>query len=403
MYDLSGAPRQEELDADGFYSRAPEQSDPQPARDPVGHPVENFIYAGQEQQPGRKRFYLVRLNEIVTSPPDWLIYKFLERESLALLFGDSGTGKSFMAIDMACCIATATPWHGHGVKQGSVVYIAGEGQRGIKRRFAAWGIRYGIDIESAPIFISTIPASFLDDQSIVEVEAAVDGIVAEHGNPALIVIDTLARNFGDGDENSTRDMGLFVDAADRIKTRYECAVLPVHHTGHANKERARGGYALKCSLDFECRLERDEDGTVRLITTKSKDDESPAPKAFRLRSVELPMQDEQGQPVTSAVFDEVPYAEPVTATAAPGQAGQGKNQVQALKTLEALYRQYQANIETSDDGRNPAEAKVMIKEWQEVCLKSMSKPRFSEAKKALLKNQSIRVEQTFVYLANDEQ
>ncbi len=351
--------------------------------------------AGGQVENRKKRFFLTRIAEIVTNPADWLVTGILERESLALLFGDSEAGKSFVAVDVTCCIATGTPWHGRTVGQGPVVVIAGEGQKGLKRRFMAWGIRHGLDVDQAPVFVSSSAASFLDRQSMADVEEAIDEVVADCGNPALIVVDTLARNFGPGDENSTQDMGEFVRAADTLRQRYHAAVLLVHHTGHGNKERARGGYALKCSLDFEYRLERGADGITRLDCSKCKDFERPAPMAFRLRSVELPLKDEQGQPVTGAVFDLVEHTLPPKAP----KGGWGKNQVRVLDLLCDLITHHKKNLE--QDGRDPEGARVTVEEWRLHCQEKadMNSKRFGEARRALEDQKAVEVENGFVRIA----
>lgn len=76
-----------------------------------------------------------------------------------------------------------------------------------------------------------------------------DALAVECGKPQLIVVDTLARNFGEGDENNTADMNAFVAAMDDLRSRYPgSTVLVVHHTGHAEKGRSRGSMAFKGAL-----------------------------------------------------------------------------------------------------------------------------------------------------------
>ena len=71
----------------------------------------------------------------------------------------------------------------------------------------------------------------------------------QHGQPALVIIDTLNRNFGAGDENNTADMTRFIIGLDRLKNDLNTAILVVHHTGLGNKERSSGNSALKAALD----------------------------------------------------------------------------------------------------------------------------------------------------------
>jgi hypothetical protein len=61
-----------------------------------------------------------------------------------------------------------------------------------------------------PIFLSTRSISVLDENSVTEVREGVQELITNQNiSPKLIVIDTLARTFG-GDENSNKDMGLFL-------------------------------------------------------------------------------------------------------------------------------------------------------------------------------------------------
>ena len=174
-------------------------------------------------------FQFRRIGDIIgdgIKPITWLVRNYLEADSLALLFGDPGCGKSFAAIDLACCIATGTPWHGNRTTPGAVFYIAGEGQNGLARRFAAWEQHNLVTLAGAPLFISLRPAQLCNALAAAEVSSAVDELAQETGlQPALIVIDTLARNFGGADENSAQDMGAFISNLDgflRAKWRATC-------------------------------------------------------------------------------------------------------------------------------------------------------------------------------------
>jgi putative DNA primase/helicase len=336
------------------------------------------------------RFRLVRAGDIEPKAPQWLIRDYLEADSLALVFGDPGCAKSFAAVGMACCIAAGLEWHGRRVKQAPVIYIAGEGHNGIARRLRAWSIRHGIDLQDAPLYVSTAPAALCDPLSVAHVEMAVDEITAEHGKPGLVTIDTVARNFGPGDENSTQDMTLFIAAADRIRTKYGCTVLLVHHTGHADKTRARGAMALKGALDAEYRMDKDEAGVVRFEATKMKDAEHPDPMAFRICTVELPLHDEDGQPVTSAVLDETGYEPPVK-----GKAGGGKWQTLGMEVLQELRQTHRANREAA--GHDPDGARVSVEDWRAECIaQEMPRRTWYKVRDTLLDQKEIRIDHGFV-------
>lgn len=86
----------------------------------------------------QRAFRFISAQDTVVKPIDWLIDQTIEADSLAIVYGPPGHGKSFLALDMASCIASGQPFHGHTVKQGAVFYIAGEGHKGLARRQHAW-------------------------------------------------------------------------------------------------------------------------------------------------------------------------------------------------------------------------------------------------------------------------
>ncbi|MFG6080745.1 AAA family ATPase [Paracoccus litorisediminis] len=246
--------------------------------------------AGADELPHKERdseFEFDAVGDMEYREPEYVVGDLIETESLGLIFGDPGGGKSFLAIDMGLCVATGTPFHGKEVKKGPVIMIAGEGHNGLARRFAAWAKQKGLNLARAPLFVSRRAGQFLDQASAKAVFNAVDRLAKQHGIPRLIIVDTVARNFGAGDENSTMDMGMFVTAMDGLKTRYPgTTVMLVHHTGHFNKNRARGATALNGAIDFEYRVEA-ENKVVTVTNTKMKDGPQPGTMHFTLESVQL--------------------------------------------------------------------------------------------------------------------
>ena len=316
------------------------------------------------ESPKPRRLQLTRADQIKMRPPEWLLRGMLERDTLALIFGDPACGKSFLAIDWASRIATGTPWRGHAVQSGPVVYVAGEGQQGFGRRIRAWSEHNGVSLADAPLYVA--PAVAIPDPGqlaalIAAIESALptdvpakrpEGCV-EAKRPALIVLDTLARCFGGGDENATKDMSAFVSACDTVRQRYGCTILVVHHTGHADKNRARGAIALKAALDAEYRLAKGE--RLLLTATKMKDAEVPPPVAMELATVELPgIVDDYGNPVTSAAIEVLDADTGAIVSKARTIRPRGKWQDVGFAVARRL-------ITASDDGR------VSIDAWRDEC------------------------------------
>ena len=209
-------------------------------------------------------------------PVRFHIEGLIPEDALVPIYGAPKEGKTFLGIDMGASVATETPFHGHATRAGTVFYICGEGFRAIKTRFRAWESVHGVSLENAPLFRSQCAVQFRDPDSAAIVTKAVDALAAMYGPPRLIIVDTLARNFGPGDENSTSDMGGFIAAIDALRVRYAgCSVIVIHHSGVMDKGRARGSGALLGAADAEYRVEK-KDGKPTLYNTAMKD-AAPAP------------------------------------------------------------------------------------------------------------------------------
>jgi RecA-family ATPase len=168
----------------------------------------------KEQAPGT-RFKLLSLDEIENLPPlEWLIEELLPARGLAVLYGAPKLGKSFLALDWALSVAAGKRWLGRMVRKGDVVYIYAEGVSGLRSRTAAWAAEHG---QKPPGFrVLPIALSVPNSKDRAAFVAAIRATCTE---PRMIVIDTLARNFGPGDENNQQDMNGFVQGCDALGGR----------------------------------------------------------------------------------------------------------------------------------------------------------------------------------------
>jgi len=259
-----------------------------------------------EAAPDPKRL-LLHPSELRSQAPSWLIKGVMPSSGLGLIYGPSGTGKSFAVIDMALCIAAGRDWHGRKLKrQGGVIYVCGEGQQGVANRLRAWEKHTGVTLDGLPMRVTRVPVRFLDAASVQALVDAIEAEIESMGGVCAIVIDTLNRNFGDGDENAAKDMTRFLDAATDLQKHLGATVLVVHHTGHADGDRARGSSALRASMDFEIQLKPGEDGApFSLIGRKMKDGSEMPPASFSLKTIAMGV-DEDGEEYGSCVIDLVP-------------------------------------------------------------------------------------------------
>jgi phage/plasmid primase-like uncharacterized protein/archaellum biogenesis ATPase FlaH len=242
--------------------------------------------------------------------PDWLIKNIIERGSMNLLFGESGAGKSLFALDWAFCIGNGINWHNHKVKQAAqVIYIAGEGHRGLTLRMKALSQKYNEQPEN--IFFSQRSVNLLDEAEALAITKIVDDMSI---NPSIIFIDTLHRNMI-GDENKSDDMAKFLKCIELLISKTGCAVMLVHHSGHGDKTRARGSSAIKAAMDAEFCVSKE--GMTSIMTcTKSKDFDAGQDIRFGILPVELEgdlyYDDDEQKQITSVYLEYIGSAEKET-------------------------------------------------------------------------------------------
>lgn len=210
-------------------------------------------------------------------PPDPLMGGLLNRDSLAVLYGPPGGGKSFVALDWAMHIIRGSWWHDLEVEQGNVLYILAEGVRGTGKRVTAWKTHHRT-ISPTPDGFTWLPMPIdLREPSWV---GPLKFIAAEI-NPSFIVVDTLNR-CAPGTDEGPADMGKIIAAADGLRRTTGACVLIVHHSGKDIGAGARGHSSLLGAVDTELELKSTESRIV-LKVTKQKDGADG--QTFRLRMV----------------------------------------------------------------------------------------------------------------------
>ena len=303
--------------------------------------------------------FLEHIANIELTAPQYLIEGLIEQQSLCQMFGEPGSGKSFMAIDAACSIGSGKDFHGRPVIRGPVVYVAGEGRRGVVRRVNAWAKAHSIKLSDMSLYVSRTAVGINNGNNLSELKAKIRSIAEEFGSPALIILDTLARNFGDGDENDTRDMTSFIAEVDRLNDEFDCASLIVHHAGHGEKGRARGSSALKGALDTEYKITKTND-QIQMTNTKMKDEEPPDPMQFYLIPIDIG-KDENGDSVSSAVLE-------FRGIGVSKSARLSKSEYFAVKT----FHEAAAPLKASALDLNPQQ--LHLEQWREVFHKRATQP-----------------------------
>lgn len=222
--------------ADMIQSAPEYQPDPQPLT---------------RQENGQKLLTVAELAEI--PPPQWLIAPDLQRDSIAMLIGSPGIGKTFLALDYAMRVAQTE----------NVIYIAGEGATGLYQRISAWATYYNGSVERLRIYTEAVQVT--NPVALAEFTATVAPL-----RPALIIVDTLRRASIGLDENSSKDMSVVEASLQQLRRATGACIFVLHHTNKGGKYS--GSTALLSQPDTFLLLTR-VGSLVRLSCTKQRNAE----------------------------------------------------------------------------------------------------------------------------------
>ena len=216
-----------------------------------------------------ERYQTMRRDAVFSMPPvEFLVDGLITDTGFTMMYGAPGTGKSFLAIDIALSVAHGVPWQGQEVKPGPVLYIAGEGIGGFGKRWKSWENHHGVKDEP-DLYLLPTAVNFREEEDIARLVATIEDIGQRF---SLVIVDTVARAIAGAEENSSTDMGLFVAACDEIKALTGGALLAVHHAGKDSSRGARGSTALLGAVDTSLMVGKSEE-IVTLRTEKMKDAE----------------------------------------------------------------------------------------------------------------------------------
>jgi archaellum biogenesis ATPase FlaH len=253
------------------------------------------------------RFTPIRVAEFSAGKPmEWIIKNVLPHGELGMVFGASGSGKSFLLIDMAAAIARGTPWRDKTVRKGRVCYIVAEGAAGFRKRIDAYCLHNEIAVNELDMYVIA-DAPNLNQKD--HVKALTEGIKSA-GHFVLVILDTLAAVTAGADENSAQDMGIILDRARSIGRDTGAMTLLVHHAGKQADRGARGSTALKGRVDVEIEVLRSDNDRAAVVS-KLRDQEDGAAFGFQLQVVNVGMDDE-GEVIDSCVIEHAATAGAVT-------------------------------------------------------------------------------------------
>ena len=265
----------------------------------IGTPEEFAVAVQASTQATPAKFQVVEADAFATQASQrWLIKGVVPRADLVVLFGASGSGKSFVCIDLAAHICQGKAWRGHRVTKGRVVYVAAEGGSGFRKRLRAYSKHHNLSLEGLGLGVVHAAPNLLEKQDSVEL---VRSIMA-WGPTDLVVIDTFAQVMPGGNENLGEDVGRALAHCRRIAEATGATVLLVHHSGKDSSKGARGWSGLRAAADAEIEVVRSDD-TRSMQLTKSKDSIDSVVWGFSLEVVPVGV-DEDGDVIDSCVVVE---------------------------------------------------------------------------------------------------
>lgn len=320
------------------------------------------------EPPFRSRYGAVFWSHLDDPGPEleYLVDGLLTKGERSIVAGPSRSGKSFFATHMGLSIARGVPVFDRRTEQGLVIYQAGEGARGVKKRLRAHRKHFGVPADAdLPFVLLTSPVNLYsadgDTKGLIE---EIKGIVSVASAPLrLVVIDTLATATAGADENSGKDMGVVLANIARIASECDCHVMLVHHMNAAGK-KLRGHTSIFGNVDQVIEVSWDEEKSkVRTaVLTKQKDDEDGLRFRFKLHSVDVGYDKRSEKPITSCVVLSVDDAEQLQVAKESFGFSPNPTERRILINLFDAIDRHGKFVATAADGPEAAVGKVIV-DW----------------------------------------
>ena len=251
-----------------FHPAAVNDNKPKPASDFAA-----FLNMAKERAgtsiPSKDRFQVTWFDDVDQSAAkEEIVQGVLGAGEFSLFVAKPGTAKSVLVGDIGCHITAGMDWHGRKVKQGLVVFFAAERKKLTGRRVAAWRKKHGVT--NIPFAVVggklDMTTGLIDAKALAKTIADLEA--KSRHKCVLIILDTVTRTFGPGDQHQSRDMARYVESIDELirTTRYDSttrlAKIPGIRCGSGVARNARARLLVEKRRQIPCRDSRHADGTI---------------------------------------------------------------------------------------------------------------------------------------------
>ena len=257
-------------------------------------------------KPAQFKYKIYSADDYVARPNKlkWFVKGVVPKAELVAIFGASGSGKTFITLDIACRVALGLKWFGIQCQQSNVLYVVAEGAMGFQDRLQAWCIHNDVSLSELRkrLFVLGDQPNMTEKDDVKALLASIKGQCAKVD---LVVVDTMAQVTAGANENSGEDMGRFLGFCKAIGRSLSATVALVGHSGKDAGKGLRGWSGVKGALDAECEVIRTNDFRA-LVVTKLKDGKGEGKEyRFGLPEVHLDLDfDDLDDPIVSSLVVE---------------------------------------------------------------------------------------------------
>jgi hypothetical protein len=221
-----------------------------------------------DKETASEGFPIIHIADVESAQVEFQIDKIWPINSVGFMSGQPGVCKSWLAWEIAVCIASGTKLFGlHGCRKGKVLAFNAEDDPAMttKARIEAIASHKGLNIRDLDLNLLDIPSVFLDDK---DAQKRFEISVSEY-RPDFIILDPL-RNIHALDEDKATDMSAkLLHYLREINREYSCSILLVCHdkkpskgNGQDRASQVRGTSALVGWRDVAVFLDKESDGTT---------------------------------------------------------------------------------------------------------------------------------------------